>query len=78
MKNISRSYPSINPERFERENWRLYVENAKQAQDEKSFGHKRTLFLMEGTEFEHPTSCRIMEDEKIIFCGIKPEEMGFL
>ena len=66
-------------ETFERDDgWRLYVDDIKQAQDEKAGGYKRTLLLMKGTEFDNPTSCRIIEDKKIIFCGEHPEKMGML
>lgn len=69
-------------ETFERDDnddgWRLYIEDIKQTQDEKAGGFKRTLFLMKGTEFDNPTSCRIIEDKKIIFCGEHPEKMGML
>lgn len=80
-------------ETFGRKDWRICIEDIRQAQDEEVWSNeiwdenlhmmvsgcvKRTLFLMSGTEFEHPTSCRIIEDEKIIFCGVKPEKMGYL
>ena len=80
-------------ETFKRKDWRLYIEDTKQAQDEEVWSGEiwdeelqgmvsgyiqRTLFLMKGTEFDNPTSCRIIEDEKIIFCGEHPEKMGML
>lgn len=67
---------------FERGDWRLFVEDIRQAQDEIPWAKRpaRTLFLMEGGEmvgFEE-CSCRIIEDEKVIFCGKRPETMGYL
>lgn len=80
-------------ETFRRKDWRLYVDDIMQAQDEEVWSNEiwdekrhrivsgyvqRTLFIMEGTEFDQPTSCRIVEDEKIIFCGRNPVKMGYL
>lgn len=80
-------------ERFKRSDWRLFIEDTRQVQDEEVWSNEiwdeelggmvsgyvnRTLFLMKGTEFDQPTSCRVIEDEKIIFCGEKPEKMGYL
>lgn len=64
---------------FEREDWRLFVEDIRQVQDDIPWAEEpvRTLFLMKAGFFKE-CSCRIIEDEKIIFCGKHPETMEYL
>ena len=66
---------------FKRGDWRLYIEDVEQAQEEVHDG-LRTLFLMKGfadpEQFEPECSCRVIEEKKIVFCGEHPEKMRYL
>lgn len=63
---------------FNRGEWDLYIEDIRQVQDEKVWVKKpyvRTLFLMES---DADIGCQIVEDRKKIFCGKRPEKMGYI
>ncbi|MBA7662783.1 hypothetical protein ES703_70816 [subsurface metagenome] len=69
---------SAGREDFKRGDWDLYVEDICQVQDERVWVKKpyqRTLFLMES---DVDIGCQIVEDRKKIFCGKRPETMGYL
>lgn len=65
------------PKRFERDKWVLYVEDISKLED----NHREALH-----KISHPStlihvragigvSCQILEDEKVILCGERPEKM---
>jgi len=56
-----------------RKDWRVFVDDIRQAQDEMSFGERRTLLL-----FDKGVGCQILTDKKQIFCGKRPEKVGYL
>ncbi len=65
-------------DKFKRGDWDLYIEDVRQVQDERVWVKKpyqRTLFLMEA---DVDIGCQIVEDRKKIFCGKRPETMGYL
>lgn len=65
----------LTPERFRavpREDWNIYIEGVKQVQTHGDVLPKSTLFMQDKVE------CRVSQEDKEVFCGIKPRKMKVL
>lgn len=66
----------LTPERFRavpREDWNIYIEDIKQVQNHShDVNSKSTLFMQDKVE------CRVSQEDKEVFCGVKPRKIKVL